>query len=56
MKLEEISNIDQYKCADNKYRYIYRILNTKEHTYYYGQHTTSDINDGYIGSGNKIKE
>ena len=56
MKLEEISDIDQFKCADNKYRYIYRILNTKEHTYYYGQHTTSDINDGYMGSGNKIKE
>ena len=40
------------------YRYTYKITCTqgkyKDH-FYYGQHTTDDINDGYKGSGKKLK-
>ena len=39
------------------YRYIYKITCTagyfKDH-FYFGQHTTKDLNDGYKGSGTKI--
>lgn len=39
------------------YRYIYKITCTngsfKDH-FYYGQHTTKNLNDGYKGSGRKI--
>lgn len=38
-----------------KYYYIYKITNKINHKIYYGQHTTSDLDDGYIGSGVAIK-
>ena len=56
MKLEDITNIEQYRCVDNKFRYIYKITNTDTNQYYYGKHTTSDINDGYMGSGIELKK
>lgn len=41
------------------YRYIYKITCTagryKNH-FYFGQHTTEDLNDGYKGSGKKLKD
>ena len=37
------------------YYYIYKITNKINHKIYYGQHTTSDLNDGYMGSGLAIK-
>lgn len=39
------------------YRYIYKITCTKgsfKDKFYYGQHTTNNLNDGYKGSGKKI--
>ena len=43
----------------NKIRYIYKITllcgSLKDH-YYIGQHTTTNINDGYAGSGCKVTE
>ena len=39
------------------YRYVYKITltegNWKDH-FYYGQHTTTNLNDGYKGTGNKV--
>ena len=42
-----------------KYRYIYKItclLGEWKGMYYIGQHTTSNMNDGYAGSGVRISE
>lgn len=33
------------------YHFVYKTTNTINKKYYYGVHTTSDIDDGYMGSG-----
>lgn len=38
-----------------KYHYFYKITNLINGFYYYGIHSTNDINDGYMGSGRKLK-
>ena len=37
-----------------KYYYIYKITNKINNKIYYGQHTTSNLNDGYMGSGKAL--
>lgn len=56
MKLEDITNIEQYRCEDGKFRYIYKITNESTGEYYYGKHKTSDINDGYMSSSKVLKK
>ena len=34
-----------------KYHYLYKITNNITSEYYYGVHSTDDINDGYFESG-----
>lgn len=38
-----------------KYKYFYKITNNINGKYYYGVHCTDNINDGYMGSGTRIK-
>lgn len=40
----------------NKFFYLYKITNHITGEYYYGVHETSDLNDGYFGSGSVLKE
>ena len=49
-KTDFILNEESFKCKDDKYRYLYKIIfpNGK---YYIGKHTTKKLNDGYGGSG-----
>ena len=37
------------------YHYFYKIKNRINGHYYYGVHSTSDIDDGYMGSGKRLK-
>ena len=41
---------------NKKYNYFYKITNTKSGEYYFGIHSTDDLDDGYLGSGTRIKE
>lgn len=38
-----------------KYHYFYKITNLLNGHYYYGIHSTNDLNDGYMGSGSRLK-
>lgn len=37
-----------------KYHYFYEIVNNLNGCFYYGIHSTNDINDGYMGSGRRL--
>lgn len=40
---------------EKNYYYFYKITNTINNKYYYGVHSTNDMNDGYMGSGIALK-
>lgn len=44
-----------YKGLAYMYHYFYIIINRVNNKYYYGIHSTHNLNDGYLGSGNAIK-
>ena len=37
------------------YHYIYKTINLLNGKYYYGMHSTDNLNDGYLGSGKRLK-
>lgn len=41
--------------AEKNYHFIYKTTNQINGKYYVGMHSTDDLNDGYIGSGYKLK-
>ena len=48
-----------YRCIDGKFRYIYKITcleGSWKGKFYYGQHTTDYLADGYFSSGKKIND
>ena len=46
---------DSYHGNNNKFYYLYKIVNNINGKYYYGVHSTDDLEDGYAGSGKIIK-
>ena len=40
---------------DKKYHYLYKTTNLINNKYYYGIHSTNNLNDGYLGSGKKLR-
>jgi len=45
---------DSYRGNNNKFYYLYKIVNNINGKYYYGVHSTDDLEDGYAGSGKII--
>lgn len=40
---------------EKKYHYIYKTTNLKNGKFYVGMHSTNDLNDGYLGSGTRLR-
>lgn len=38
-----------------KFHYVYKITNNINNHYYFGVHNTDNLNDGYMGSGHRLK-
>ena len=43
------------RTVKRKYHYFYKITNNLNGHYYYGIHSTDDLNDGYMGSGTRLR-
>lgn len=48
-------NIQTDNILNKKYHYFYKITNRINGMFYYGIHSTDDLNDGYMGSGTRLK-
>lgn len=40
---------------EKKYNYIYKTTNLKNGKFYVGMHSTNNLNDGYLGSGTRLR-
>jgi hypothetical protein len=41
--------------SPHKYHFIYKTTNIKNGRFYIGMHSTSNLNDGYLGSGDRLR-
>jgi hypothetical protein len=41
--------------AQHKYHFIYKTTNLKNGKFYIGMHSTSNLDDGYLGSGDRLR-
>lgn len=48
------NDISALKGKDSRYHYFYKIVNNINNNYYYGIHTTDDVDDNYKGSGSRL--
>jgi len=51
-----LNDVERFRCEDGKFRVIYATYNILNGMKYVGQHTTSNLNDGYLGSGILIQK
>ena len=52
---KELSYYEQFRSRiDGRFHYLYKITNLINNKYYYRIHSTSNINDGYMGSGSLL--
>lgn len=40
---------------EKKYHFIYKTIDTRNGNFYIGMHSTDNLNDGYIGSGTRLR-
>lgn len=50
-----MDDLELYRQQDGNFYFIYKVTNNINKKYYIGQHRTKNINDGYMGSGKRIK-
>ena len=51
----ESEELNKMRGSDNRFHYFYKITNLNNGKYYYGVHSTTDLYDGYSGSGILLK-
>lgn len=56
MKISYILKDNPFLGEFNKYHYFYKIICKNSDEYYYGVHSTKNLNDGYCGSGKKLNK
>jgi hypothetical protein len=43
-----------FRGKDGRYHFVYLTINRNNYKFYVGKHTSSELNDGYIGSGGRL--
>lgn len=50
-----LSDVERFRCENEKFHVIYAVYNTLNGMKYIGQHTTVNLEDGYLGSGTLVQ-